>query len=159
MKKVTLLLVVMYLIINKTFGQEIDSTLNIQMDSVIVMLAKKDYVKELKYFDKKKFLPVCQCGNIVIETIYAYSIKDKDKSINVLLLNLYHKDSKAKIFFSYPDIIESNWRAIDYAQNEGQQNEYFEVSRSGEIEVRQENRKYVMFCLKKLLKLNDSESQ
>lgn len=131
------------------------------MDSLIVKLAKKDYVKELKYFDKKKFLPVCQCGNIIIETVYAYSVKekDKDKLINLLLLNLYHKDNRAKISFAYPDITESNWRAVDYVQEEGQQNEYFEINSSGDIEVRQENRKYVMYCLKKLLKLNESESQ
>ena len=89
MKKSTLLSAMMYLIISKSLGQEVDSTLNVKMDSLIVMLAKKDYVKELKYFDKKKFLPVCQCGNINIELIYTYRIKYKDKndSINVLLIN------------------------------------------------------------------------
>jgi hypothetical protein len=161
MKKVTLLLAMMYVIINKSVGQEIDSNPNTQTDSTIILLAKKDYDKDLAIYDVKKFKSVCQCGNIVTQVIYAHKIKDKDKTkeINVLLLNLYHKDSRAKIFFSYPDIIESNWRAIDYTQKEGQQNEYFEVNNSGDIEVRQENRKYVMLCLKKLLKLNDSESQ
>lgn len=137
-----------------TFGQ---NDLKTKTNSIIIDLSKLDYVKELNFLEKKKTIrKIHQCGALSIELLYAISIKDakEENKIAVVLINIYHKETKAKMFFSYPETMGHNWEVTEYVQKESQKNDYFYINKREEIEVVEENKQYVLSCLNKITKDN-----